>query len=154
MKLDLDDPKVVLLLRAWGTPYSWGAGQARDVVTLHGAAPPPKGLKGGRGWDCSGFAQAALALLGLLDPKAIDHTAASLWSITKPILLADARLGDLAFYGANGHITHVMVCLGDGACLGASGGGSATNGDNPRAFVDAKPIGYRSDLRGVRRLGP
>ena len=154
MKLDLDDQRVDQLLRSWGVPYSWGAGQARDVAAIRDGAPPPAGLKGGRGWDCSGFAQAALAFLGILDAKAPDRTAAGLFGITRAIPVEDARLGDLSFYGAAGHISHVMLCLGFGACIGASGGGSQTNGDNPRAFVDVKPITYRSDFRGVRRMMP
>jgi cell wall-associated NlpC family hydrolase len=154
MRLDLDDDRIIGLLRAWGVAYSWGAGQARDVVSLHGAGPLPKGLNGGHGWDCSGFAQAALAYLGKLDPNAADRTAAGLHGITHPVVLDDAALGDLAFYGVNGRISHVMVCLGHGACIGACGGGSATNGDNPKAYVDVKPITYRADFRGVRKLMP
>ena len=65
---------------------------------------------------------------------------------------APAPLGDLAFYGTTSGTTHVMLCLGDGVVYGARGGGSRTNGDDPRAFVQLEPIRYRPDLRSVGRL--
>lgn len=151
-RLDVFDEKVSGLLLAWGIPYCWGAG-----TPAHGGAewppePLPRGLAGGRGFDCSGFAQAALVRLGLLDPKAPDRTAASLWQLATPVDETEARLGDLAFYGPGGRISHVVVCLGFGATLGANGGGPGTNGDSPKAFVQLQPIRYRVDFRGVRRI--
>jgi len=146
------DQRVSELLLAWGSPYSWGAGTPRDGGGTWPPSPLPKGLNGGRGFDCSGFAQAALVRLGILDKNAPDRTAASLWSVAAPVDETEARLGDLAFYGSGGRITHVTVCLGHGVCIGANGGGAATNGDNAKAFVQLQPLRYRNDLRGVRRI--
>lgn len=152
LKLDVLDERVTELLLAWGIPYCWGAG-----TPVHGGGewppyPLPRGINGGRGFDCSGFAQAALVRLGLLDAKAPDRTAAALWDLAKPVDETEARLGDLAFYGPGGRISHVTVCLGFGATLGANGGGSTTNGDSARAFVQLQPIRFRADFRGIRRL--
>lgn len=152
MKLDVMDQRVSELLLAWGIPYSWGAGTPKDGGGAWPPDPLPKGLGGGRGFDCSGFAQAALVRLGLLSRQAQDRTAAALWDTATPIDESEARLGDLAFYGSNGRISHVAVCLGHGVIMGANGGGSTTNGDNLKAFVQIQPIRYRSDLRGIRRL--
>lgn len=148
MKLDVLDDRVGHLMEAWGTPYSWGAG----TPTLNGWPLGVKGLRGGIGYDCSGFAQAALVRLGMLKAGTPDRSAAGLWDAGKPVETDDAQLGDLAFYGSHARITHVTVCLGGGVTIGANGGNSMTNGDDPRAFVQLQPIRYRADFRGVRRL--
>lgn len=148
MKLDVLDDRVLWLLEAYGVPYSWGAG----TPTHDGWPIGVKGLKGGVGYDCSGFAQAALVRLGLLKAGTPDRSAAGLWEAGTPIDTDAAQLGDLAFYGGHARITHVTVCLGGGVCIGANGGNSMTNGDDPRAFVQLQPIRYRADFRGVRRL--
>lgn len=148
MKLDVLDDRVCHLMEAWGTPYSWGTG----TPTHDGWPIGVKGLKGGIGYDCSGFAQAALVRLGMLKAGTPDRSAAGLWDAGKPIETDAAQLGDLAFYGGHARITHVTVCLGGGVTIGANGGNSMTNGDDPRAFVQLQPIRYRADFRGVRRL--
>ena len=33
MRLAVEDPRVLELLKAWGVPYSWGAGKPRDGAT-------------------------------------------------------------------------------------------------------------------------
>ena len=147
LKLDVLDDRVLWLLEAWGTPYSWGAGKP----SLDGWPLGVKGINGGIGYDCSGFAQAALVRLGLLKAGTQDRTAAALYDASDSVEIEDARLGDLAFYG-QGRVSHVVVCLGGGVCIGANGGTSKTNADNPRAFVQVQPILYRVDFRGVRRL--
>lgn len=147
LTLDVLDDRVLEVLKAWGTPYSWGAGKP----TSEGWPDGVKGLFGGVGYDCSGFAQAALVRLRLLKEGDPDRTAAALFDLGEPVRLEDARLGDLAFYGAY-RISHVTVCLGGGVAIGASGGTSKTNADDPKAFVQLQPITYRIDFRGVRRL--
>lgn len=152
LKLDVLDERVTEILLGWGIPYCWGAGSPKDGGGDWPPNPLPKGVDGGRGFDCSGFAQAALVRLGMLDAKAPDRAAATLWDLCKPVDETEARLGDLAFYGPGARITHVTVCLGFGTTIGANGGGSSTKGDNPKAFVQLQPIRYRADFRGVRRL--
>lgn len=151
MILPLRDPLVLDILAAWGVPYSWGGGLPRHGKT---AWPDgPRGIAGGVGWDCSGFAQAVLVRLGLLPENAPDRTAAGLYDISAPVMPGAAKVGDLAFYGAV-RISHVMVVLGPGVVIGAAGGGQQTNGDDPRAYVKLERLRYRSDFAGVRRMGP
>lgn len=152
MRLNLSDQRVVELLELYGVPYSFGAGKPSDAA---GDWPPPlpKGSRGGAGYDCSGFVQVALVHLGLLPVKAPDRCAAALWDAAMVLPIQEARLGDMAFYGS-ARVSHVMLCLGDGVVMGARGGYSVTNGDDPDAYVDLEPIRYRKDLRGVRRMPP
>jgi cell wall-associated NlpC family hydrolase len=151
LRLPLADTRALDLLSAWGVPYSWGAGFPKSVQSTwpDGA----RGLAGGVGWDCSGFAQAALVRLGLLSPAAPDRTAGGLYDLMVPVVPNQERLGDCAFYGI-GRVSHVMVVLGTDLVLGASGGGSATNGDDPRAYVKLERIMYRNDFVGIRRIRP
>ena len=136
MRLPVEDSRVLRLLEAWGVPYYWGG----DSKTW-----PPGPV------DCSGFAQAALRDLGLLHPSQPDRTADGLRHVCDVIDPSAATVGDLAFYGRSGKATHVVVCLGGGATLGANGGGRNTKGDDPRAFVQVQPIRYRADLLCVGR---
>lgn len=89
---------------------------------------------------------AATAYADWVAAASIKATAATIYGN------AAAQLGDLAFYGGHARISHVTVCLGGGVTIGANGGNSMTNGDDPRAFVQLQPIRYRADFRGVRRL--
>jgi cell wall-associated NlpC family hydrolase len=135
----IEDPRVRALLATLGTPYHWARGTP--------ATPWPPGPS-----DCSGYAQAALSYLGLLRSTEPDRTAAGLANVCTPVDQDDARLGDLAFYGKP--VIHVMVVLGNGWCIGACGGTSATIGTNPQAYVEAKKITYRADLVVCGRLDP
>jgi len=135
----VDDPQVRALLATLGTPYHWAKGSP--------ASPWPPGPS-----DCSGYAQAALVLLGLLRPTEPDRTAHDLAMVSSPLKRGEERLGDLAFYG-RGKVTHVMLCLGRGWVIGATGGTSATLGNNPRAYVRLERLDYRSDLIVTGRLG-
>ncbi len=149
LRLPLTDPAALDILSAWGVPYSWGGGLPRHGRT---AWPDgPRGLAGGVGWDCSGFAQAVLVRLRLLPDNAPDRTAAALYDISMPVIPEAAQMGDLAFYGAT-RITHVMVVLVPGIVIGATGGGQMTNGDDPRAYVKLERLRYRADFAGVRRM--
>jgi cell wall-associated NlpC family hydrolase len=141
--LDTTDPQVYDLLRALGARYSWGAGDLRDAAGRWPAGP----------FDCSGFAQAALLRLRQVRPGAWhDKSAHDLANACDPVELADAQLGDMAFYGRGGRISHVTVVLGAGVCIGANGGGSNTNGNTPSACVQVRPIVYRSDFVTIGRI--
>lgn len=126
---------VAKLQSVLGTPYIWGS---RD---------PVKGL------DCSGAVVWALRDLGL-EPKKWNATAADLYKQSSMVLIP--QVGDLVFYGPLGGVDHVMVYLGDGKVIGASGGGSSTTtvaeAQAKNAAVKVLPIDYRSDRRGVGRL--
>jgi len=141
--LDAFEPQVADLLCALGARYAWGAGTLEDA----------EGRWPGGPFDCSGFAQAALLRLGQVRPDAWhDKSAHGLANACDPIALADAQLGDLAFYGRGGRVTHVTVVLGSGVCIGANGGGSATHGDTPSACVQVRPIVYRNDFITIGRI--
>lgn len=137
---------------AIGIPYSYGAGTPADPFP--GGAT---GIKGGHGYDCSGFVQGALVALGMLSESAPDRSAATLSKVGTPVPWGQQRPGDVAFYGTP--VSHVMLvrtepdATGDSGVIGASGGHSYTNGDDPKAivktFTSAK---YRGDFRGFVRF--
>ena len=83
-------------------------------------------------------------------------TAQSLFDLAVPLALGEPpAFGDLCFYGkGEKDISHVTLCISRTVCIGANGGTSKTNGDDPKAFVRIEPILYRSDFRGVRRVAP
>lgn len=134
----LKDPKVLELLATSGTLYSWGKGDP--------STPWPA-----EAYDCSGFAQGALVQLGLLSRKQPDRGAAALANCSERVE-DEPRLGDLAFYGKP--VSHVMVCLGNGWVIGATGGGSHTHADDAEACVQPRRLRYRKDLLVVGRLRP
>ena len=145
------------LLEALGVPYSWGAGALADGLS---AWPDgSRGKYGGIGWDCSGFAQLALLRLGLIAPDAWGDVPASIL-MQRCVLVVEADIapGDLVFYrNRRGEVGHVMVVYQiayDGRAplvIGASGGGSRTNADDPTACVQIRPMYYR-DPHFIGRL--
>lgn len=135
-----------------GIPYSYGAG---DPSTPW--ASSAKGLKGGLGLDCSGTAQMILVHDGKLARTAADRGSAALSKACDRVELGRQRRGDLVFYG--NPVTHVMVCNedaradGDSEVIGASGGRSTTNGDDPNARVKRfRSVRYRKDFNFIGRF--
>lgn len=157
LRVDVTDERVADLMSAWGVPYVWGAGgpSAANSSWPDGAVSLSDGADPNAvGWDCSGFAQAALVRLGLLLARAPRLNASALYArCTITVSTGTEQLGDLAFYGQGG-VAHVMLCLGGGVVIGATGGDHLTRGDQPRAFVQLQRINYRTDLWGARRLPP
>lgn len=150
-RLNMDDPRVVDALKAWGTPYSWGAGTPGNANS--GWPSGVKGLNGGVGYDCSGYAQAVLVRNALLSPDSRDRTAQELYSLCEPVARGDEKVTDLCFYGSSTKsIVHVMVVIGLDACIGATGGGRKDNGMTDRAFVQLQKWAYRPDWLGVFRI--
>jgi cell wall-associated NlpC family hydrolase len=150
VRLPLADPRFLDLLAAWGSPYSYGAGAPNNAV--NGWPYGVGGVHGGVGWDCSGFAQAALVRLSLLSGTAPDRSAAALYTIMAPVPDGQEQLGDLAFYGAATHVVHVMVVVAPGVVLGARGGDQNTNGDQPKALVQLEPLKYWNLFLECRRM--
>lgn len=138
------DVRAALLtkLNSWaqmGIPYIWGG---RD---------PDKGL------DCSGAITACVVECGYAPKSFLNNTADSLYRMCKSVSESDAKAGDLAFYGSRFHVTHVMMCVGDGRLIGASGGGRDTTSEAVAKAQNAKvkivPAGKRSkDFVGYGRL--
>lgn len=125
------DSAVAYLDSLVGVPYVWGG---KD---------PAKGL------DCSGAATVAYEKAGFARPGArYKYGSADLHKRLTPT--SDPKKGDLAFYGPNGKVNHVMMVVGDGRVIGATGGGKNTkNPDDAMkigAHVKYKPVDYRKDL--------
>lgn len=136
----LENPKVRELVgKGYGIPYDWAAGDPNDDPF------DP------RGKDCSGAAQGNSVFLGLLKKSEPDRNAYNLAMICDKVELGQERLGDFVFYGRP--ITHVMLCIAPGIAFGETGGGSATHGDDPRAFQDIRKIDYRP-ITVIGRLKP
>jgi cell wall-associated NlpC family hydrolase len=139
--INMKDGRVLALLASIGVPYHYGRGD------LKSAAWPPGPC------DCSGFAQQALAAIGILRRDAWDDiTADGLRMQCDKIEEKDAAIGDLVFYGMNGKASHVTVCIGAGQTIGANGGKPSTLGDDRAACVQVRPIRYRADYMHVGRL--
>ena len=114
-----------------GTPYIWGG---KD---------PKKGL------DCSGAVTCAYENSGFARPGArYKYGSADLHKKLEPT--TSPKKGDLVFYGKNGKVNHVMMVVGDGRVIGATGGGSSTKTPDDAmkigACVKYKPMDYRKDL--------
>jgi cell wall-associated NlpC family hydrolase len=93
-----------------GVPYSWGGG------TLTGPGPGVDEDAGKIGFDCSGLTRYAFAGVGVPIPKYSGDQ----YSSGRPIAPAQAKRGDLIFYGPGGS-QHVTIYLGGGKMLEASG---------------------------------
>jgi cell wall-associated NlpC family hydrolase len=123
------------------SPYLWGA---------KGKAAKPGFLA----FDCSGLVTWCWLQVGGDDWRQ-THNAARLWDDLRAT--ANPRAGTLVFYGPRNAPNHVMVALGEGVALGASGGGRDTltlgeaEAQGARVKVFAHYI-YRPDVLGFREL--
>lgn len=114
------------------------------------------------GLDCSGLVTLSLweASDGRIDWRQTHNTDA-IWNALSPVDVADLQNGDLCLYWGEHSkgpedVSHVMVYFDPGQCVGmAWGGPSDTNAAASRAagkVAQVKPVNYRSDLAGFRRL--
>jgi cell wall-associated NlpC family hydrolase len=139
---------LALVLSQMHAPYRWNAKGTRDATT------------GQRLFDCSGLVTWALREVGGPDWRA-THNTDRLWAACAPLLPAGELLpGDLVLYhraGAPEDAEHVMVHVGGGVVVGASGGGRATLTLADAMQHDAKVkayahLDYRTGRMGFRRL--
>ena len=96
-----------------GVPYSWGGGNAAGKST---------GIDSGSGtvgFDCSGLMLYAFAGVGIK----LDHYTGSQYNAGRKIPSAQARRGDMLFWGPNAS-QHVALYLGNGEMLEAPYTGS------------------------------
>ena len=135
-----------------GAAYSYGGGTPGSAWPQGSA-----GLRGGKGWDCSGLILAWSAALLRYRWDGADLTSSQIANLCTPVELGRQLPGDLAAY-RNRHVTAVVGLAGargHSAVLSASGGGQSTNGDDPRAFVRLHDAAdYRADFLTYMRLPP
>ena len=109
-------PREYVIQRAMaqrGVPYSWGGGNAAGKST---------GIDSGSGtvgFDCSGLMLYAFAGVGIK----LDHYTGSQYNAGRKIPSAQARRGDMLFWGPNAS-QHVALYLGNGEMLEAPYTGS------------------------------
>ena len=82
-----------------GTPYVWG-----------GSDPS--------GFDCSGLVYYALTQSGVSVPRT---TAQGYKDMATPVTEAEAKPGDLIFFGTQGAVDHVGIYMGNGQMINATG---------------------------------
>jgi len=119
---DAGDRAVALAKTFTGVPYRWGG------------TDPASGL------DCSGLTQLVYGKLGVQLPRvAADQARAG----TAVPSLAQARPGDLVFFGSPAH--HVGIVVGDGKMIDAPHSGST---------VGVHDIAGYGAISGIRRVAP
>jgi len=104
-----------------GNPYVWG------------------GTSLTRGADCSGFVLSVFKNYGV----SLPHSSRAQANMGTTIKLAEAKAGDLVFYGNGRRINHVAIYLGGGRVVHAS---------NPRTGIRVSNVGYRTPVKVVRIL--
>jgi len=138
---------LVAVLSQMHAPYRWNGKGERDSAT------------GQRVFDCSGLVTWAFQEVGGPDWRAHANTDV-LWTRCAPVPKAELLPGDLVLYHRKGDPTdaeHVMVHVGGGVVVGASGGGSTTltlaDAAKARAYVKTfSSLDYRARRMGIRRL--
>ena len=118
------------------------------VTYVYGSKDPGYGL------DCSGAVLVAYEHAGLAKSGArYKYGSADLHK--KLDSTSSPSPGDLVFYGRGGDVSHVMLYVGDGQVVGATGGGPKTKTpDDARAigaYVKVRPVDYRKDIVGYGR---
>lgn len=103
-----------------GNPYVWG------------------GTSLTKGADCSGYVQSIFKKYGVYLPRTSREQA----RCGKKISSADAKPGDLFFYGKHGTVNHVAIYIGGGLVINAS---------NPRSGIKISNAFYRTPL-AIRRV--
>jgi cell wall-associated NlpC family hydrolase len=140
--------------RAIGRPYVWGAGSIVDADRCWPLGASTAQSEGVRGYDCSGFLIAAWmqyhptrqSLLKLSNGRP-DLGSSSIANICDPVY--HLEIGDAVLYKR-----HVMLYVGNGMVIGATGGGSNDHGQNRKACVRVERFDYRGDIICGMRLKP
>ena len=104
-----------------GNPYVWG------------------GTSLTKGADCSGFVMSVFKKYGVRLP----HSSRAQANCGTTIKVAEAKPGDLIFYGKGKYINHVAIYIGNGQVVHAS---------NPKTGIRISNVSYRSPLKAVRIL--
>ena len=124
------DVFMLVVMNYLGSWYSWGGDDPE-------------------GFDCSGLVVEGLKSCGVLE-RGTDYTAQGLFDKFNKVELAET--GNLAFWGTDGRVEHVEVCMDRRHSIGASGGGSGTSSKadavRDNAFVKIRPIERKRELIG------
>lgn len=144
-------PRAVFVATAvgqYGALYRWNA---------KGTRQDPTSLASPRLFDCSGLVTWSYREAGGPDWRATHNTDGLLAACTPIATLAELLAGDLVFYGQGDDPEHVMIYLGAGCVIGASGGGRATTTIDAALAVGARvkafpSVDYRPDRIALRRL--
>lgn len=104
-----------------GNPYVWGGTSLTN------------------GTDCSGFVLGVFKKYGVKLPRTSREQA----NCGTVIKVADAKPGDLIFYGNGKTINHVAIYIGGGQVIHAS---------NPKTGIRISNVSYRSPIKAVRIL--
>ncbi|MCI8454591.1 MAG: C40 family peptidase [Lachnospiraceae bacterium] len=102
---------------------------------VYGGTNPHKGV------DCSGFTSYVLSNSAGVS---LAHSSSTQATQGRQISMAEARPGDLIFYGNGRHINHVAMYIGDGQIIHAS---------NERTGITISSAGYRAPVSVVNVLG-
>jgi cell wall-associated NlpC family hydrolase len=135
--MEKKDQILLQAIKLLGVPYIWG-----------GQSP--------KGFDCSGFVIWLFTQFELL-PAGFDTTANGLWEqFGKEKCIKAPDQCRLIFYGVNGKAHHVMLCVNDKYCIGASNGDSTCTdygiAKRKNAEVMIRRIGYRPDFLGYGEI--
>ena len=104
-----------------GNPYVWGGTSLTN------------------GADCSGYVLGIFKHFGVKLPRTSREQA----NYGTPIKVADAKPGDLIFYGNGKTINHVAIYIGGGQVIHAS---------SPKTGIRISNVSYRSPIKAVRVL--
>nr|WP_229370858.1 NlpC/P60 family protein [Umezawaea beigongshangensis] len=136
------DVEVVIAraLRQLGVRYSWGGGNydGPTIGIRDGGVADSFGDYRSVGFDCSGLMMYAFAGAGVRLP----HYSGYQYTAGRRVPLAQARRGDMLFWGPNGG-THVALYLGDGMMVEAPHSG---------ASVRVAPVRYGGIVPHATRL--
>lgn len=99
------------------------------------------GMDPNKGADCSGF---TLYVMRQVAGIQLSHSSRAQAGEGRVISAAEARPGDLVFYGSGSRINHVAIYIGDGQIVHAS---------NEDDGIKVSPVNYRKPLKFVNVLG-
>jgi hypothetical protein len=130
----------------FGAPYAYGGKKGPAVMPFSIIS----GKEDIRGYDCSGYCQHVLRMLGAIGHGVPWMSAAGMADAAREIAYGSQQPGDVAFYGTSSGICHVVMVSSepydDGYCdiIGANGGGSNTYADDDGAYVKEQSDYWRS----------
>lgn len=145
-----EGPRLVVvqtLMDLRGLPYLWPCAENG----YKGKDPADGGM------DCSGAVRWGMYVAGLISRKMVSKlNADDMFREMTPVAAKDTEVGDLQFFGTEKRVTHVMMLIGDGLCIGEAGGSprcvTVDISKSIGACMKILPVRYRKDIMGYRKL--